>query len=155
MQHPAPSGTGRAKEPFADSPGQAERPAGQDGAARHSPSPSARKESPSRCNRPPPLTGPSLQPASRAHQPRSPREGAGHGRGDAHGQHLCSSSSGASSAAAASRLTGTKWPSCGKVKAVSPRDPDVPPLASPPDANLPGWGWGVNYFLPLSIIFRF
>lgn len=50
-----------------------------------------------------------LPPVPRAHQPGPPREGAGHGRGDAHGQHRCSFSSGDSSAAAVSGLTGTKW----------------------------------------------
>lgn len=108
---------------FPRPPARPEQPAVQDGGACHSPSASLQRELPSsRASAPPSpaaaRTGHLLPPVPCAHQPGPPREGAGYGRGDAHGQHLCSSSKLLCSRSLG--LTGTKWLSGGEGQGSQP-----------------------------------
>lgn len=95
----------------------------------------------SRVPHPPPSA---LFPRALAHQPGPPREGAGHGRGDAHGQHLRSFVSGI----LRSRSPGTDWQKMAARRGRSrrpPRDPEVPPPPRPGSASRgPGGGAGLG-----------
>ena len=58
-----------------------------------------------------------------------------------------------------SRSLETDWDKMAELRGRSKQSAHVTrmyrPSLSPPDANLPACEWEVNYFLPLSIIFRF
>lgn len=99
----------------------------QDGAVRPGPALHSTAQPRTAPQNPPAAPTPAC-PGPGAHQSRPSREGTGHGRGDAHGQHPRSLSERSSAAAASGRLA-QNGRARGKVKAASPPDPEVPPLA--------------------------